>query len=419
MWLVEHGHSVEVFTIGSLDQPTPTITTVEQGGMLVHRLSFDIRAGDAFTNLYDNPLVGQYLAPILERGHFDLLHLVSGYLLGGQVIHTAHQAGIPVVLTLTEYFFMCPRLNLMHADSSLCVGPESDAKCSRCLLEDKRRFSYLQEAAPKMADAFWSLTQNAAFLRRKNEEVAARRQFMRDAFHQADLVIAPSHFILEKYAEFGYIPKHSVFIQHGVAQPDGFQKEEADPQPGSIRFGYIGQIKPHKGVDLITTAVVQLVDAGLPCSLQIWGRSQDNPDYYQRMQKSTTGYPAVRYCGPFEGTRVWNVLDGIDVLVVPSRWYENCPTVILEAFKMQIPVIATHIGGMAELVQPDKNGLTFALNDANDLSQQMRRLITEPGLLQKLKNGVPYIKSASEEVGEIFTQYEQLLAGRRPQSPDL
>lgn len=416
VWLAQHGHHVEVFTIGQLDQPAPEVSTAEQDGFLVHRLSFDIYAGSEFTNLYDNPLVGQALKPVLERGKFDIVHLISGYLLGGQVINTAHQLGVPVVVTLTEYFFMCPRLNLMHVDSSLCVGPDSDEKCSRCLLEGKRRFFYLKEAAPAMADTFWNMAQYASFARRKSSEVSDRHQVMAKAFHQADLIIAPSQFILDKYAEYGYVHPNTVMIRHGVDRPSHIAPKRTSEQPLHIHFGYMGQMKSHKGVDLTVTAIMELIKAGHACSLQLWGRSQDDPAYYSRMQKMTGGHYAVRFCGPFQGTQVFEVLENIDVLIVPSRWYENCPTVVLEAFKMRVPVIATHLGGMAELVENEKSGLTFTLNDAKDLVRQMRRVIEEPGLFQRLENGIPYVKDAAEEITEIFAQYERLLGGSSQQS---
>lgn len=416
-WLVEHGHHVEVFTTGEIHHKAPFLQTVQQNGMLVHRLSYEVRDGNEFLNMYNNPVIAAALKPILEEGHFDLLHLISGYLLGGQVIEVAKQMGLPVVLTLTEYYFMCPRLNLMHANYELCVGPEDDAKCSRCLLEDMRRFYYLQEAAPAMADAFWSVAQNAGFARRKGDEVSARRDYLMERLQQADIVIAPSRFILEKYAEYGYVHPDSVFIQHGVNRPQQYHSKDHSHDAEPVRFGFIGQIKSHKGVDLLTRAAKELLDEGLPISVDIWGRTHDSPGYYSRLKKQVAEYSSISFCGSFEGPRVWDVLEAIDVLVVPSRWYENCPTVILEAFKMNIPVIATNIGGMAELVQHETNGLTFALNSVSDLSAQMRRIVTEPGLLQRLRQGVPYVKTAAEEVREIYAQYERLLAKKRLQIP--
>ncbi|HEY9088254.1 MAG TPA: glycosyltransferase, partial [Anaerolineaceae bacterium] len=78
-WLVEHGHHVEVFTTGEIHHKAPFLQTVQQNGMLVHRLSYEVRDGNEFLNMYNNPVIAAALKPILEEGHFDLLHLISGY----------------------------------------------------------------------------------------------------------------------------------------------------------------------------------------------------------------------------------------------------------------------------------------------------------------------------------------------------
>lgn len=416
-WLTGHGNAVEVFTIGRLNDAATRLETVSQDGMLVHRLSFNIKAGeDPFRNTYDNPLVGEALRAILATGRFDLVHLVSGYLFAGQVIHTAHEHGLPVVLTLTEYYYLCPRLNLMHADSRLCTGPESDEKCARCLLEEKRRFRPIRQYAPALMDAYWSLAGNSSLLRDQIAEVQARRETLRSALDAVDLVIAPSRFIIEKHAEQGIDTSRYVFIQHGLDRPD-----EAIPRPtafprGRLRIGYTGQIKVHKGVDLLVEAAIGLLDAGREVEVQLWGNPDDQTGYASSLIEQTRSYPAIRWCGAFEGARAWEVLAGMDVLVVPSRWYENCPTVILEAFKMGIPVVATGIGGMAEMVQPGINGLSFRLNDAADLRDQLERLAGDPALLAQLRAGIPRVKTASEEVAEIFEQYQRVLPPARGSS---
>ncbi|MEZ4670776.1 MAG: glycosyltransferase [Anaerolineae bacterium] len=140
LWLVGQGHQVEVFAPEKLDDPNTRVESSTENGMVVHRFYYDVKQGDHFQNLYDDARVGQAFRKLLESNTYDVLHVVSGYLLGGQVIHTAREFGLPIVLTLTEFWFMCFRLNLLNAMNEMCVGPESDDKCARCALEDQRRF---------------------------------------------------------------------------------------------------------------------------------------------------------------------------------------------------------------------------------------------------------------------------------------
>ena len=98
----------------------------------------------------------------------------------------------------------------------------------------------------------------------------------------------------------------------------------------------------------------------------------------------------------------------MDMLIIPSRWYENSPTVILEAQTFGLPVITTRLGGMQELVQHEKSGLLFELNNAKDLRAQIQRLLHEPKLLAQLRSGIPKVPTVDEEVGTIYAHYQQL-----------
>ena len=98
----------------------------------------------------------------------------------------------------------------------------------------------------------------------------------------------------------------------------------------------------------------------------------------------------------------------LDVIVVPSTWYENCPNVILEAFAHQTPVLATNLGGMAEMVTDGRNGLLFARGDAAGLAGKIQRLIAEPDLLPALRNGIPAVKTFPQEVAEIEAIYQRI-----------
>ena len=99
--------------------------------------------------------------------------------------------------------------------------------------------------------------------------------------------------------------------------------------------------------------------------------------------------------------------------MVPSRWYENAPVVIYEAFAAKTPVIATDLGGMSEVVKHDKNGLLFELENLSDLAKQLRRLAEQPGLLEKLRGGIGPVKTVEDSMSEMEQLYEELVGVRR------
>jgi glycosyltransferase involved in cell wall biosynthesis len=410
LWLVGQGHQVEVFTCEKLDDSDTRVETRSENGIIVHRLYYDVKAGDYFQNLYDDARVGQAFRNLLEHNTYDVLHVVSGYLLGGQVIHTAKAFGLPVVLTLTEFWFMCFRLNLLTALNELCVGPETDAKCARCVLEDQRRFRLPAQQAPAVMDAFWSVAKHAPFARRQQTAVTRRRKSLMRAVAAADVVICPSRFLMKTFKAYGFETSHAQYVLYGIQHPPPEVRAAAreQRQSGMLRLGYVGQIKPHKGVDIITAAVRPLLDAGATLTVDIWGTTSGALDYGAALEKQTFSYAAIKWSGSYSSEQLWDVLGGFDVLIVPSRWYENSPTVILEAFALGIPVIATNLGSMPELVKHDVSGLLFEKDDAHDLRRQIKRLLDEPDLLPRLTAGIPHIPTIDDEIGALYKHYQRL-----------
>lgn len=409
-WLVAHEHHVEVFTCEKLDDPHTRVETTTENGIIIHRLNYDLKAGDYFQNLYDDPRVGTAFREVLAQNTFDVVHVVSGYLLGGQVIHAAKAAGIPVVLTLTEFWFMCFRLNLLKANNEMCVGPETDEKCMRCVMEDQRRFRLPADKAPAIMDAFWSVAKYAPFATKQTSAVTRRRETLMAAVAAADIVICPSYFLMNKFKEYGYATEKAEYLLYGIKQPSPEQRAKAKLQhaSGKLRIGYVGQIKIHKGVELITDAVMPLLDAGAALSLTVWGTKQGAVAYGDALETQTASYPDIHWSGSYKAEQLWDVLSGFDVLIVPSRWYENSPTVILEAFAMGIPVIATRLGSMPELVKHDESGLLFEKDDADDLRAQIKRLLDEADLLPRLRAGIPSVPTIDDEVGAFYAHYQTL-----------
>jgi glycosyltransferase involved in cell wall biosynthesis len=120
----------------------------------------------------------------------------------------------------------------------------------------------------------------------------------------------------------------------------------------------------------------------------------------------------VEFLGVYVESELHQVLRGLDVVVVPSQWYENSPNVILEALACRTPVIASNLGGMAELIQHGRNGLLFEAGNASDLAAQLGRLVEEPGLLDALRRGTGPVRSMDEEISELVGIYERAVGSR-------
>jgi glycosyltransferase involved in cell wall biosynthesis len=177
-----------------------------------------------------------------------------------------------------------------------------------------------------------------------------------------------------------------------------------------VRFGYIGALHPHKGIDLLLDAFRGLESRA---SLQIYGSAFGSPvseSYWRRIRSNQP--PNVFFHGAYENADVHKILATLDVIVVPSLWYENSPLTIQEAFAAGIPVITADRGGMAELVHHNVNGLNFRLGDANDLHEKLAQIVEHPNLVEHLKCGISAVKNIEQDAAEQRVRYGELIRSR-------
>jgi len=147
---------------------------------------------------------------------------------------------------------------------------------------------------------------------------------------------------------------------------------------------------------------------GSKFSLSIYGNLQSMPAYGDQLRTMAANMANVRFPGTYTHDQSADVFANIDVLVVPSLWYDF-PLVIYEAFATGTPVIATNLGGMAEAISHEASGLLFKPGDVEDLARQLRRILEEPDLLERLQAGIPPVKTIDEGVIEFEAIYRDLI----------
>ena len=151
--------------------------------------------------------------------------------------------------------------------------------------------------------------------------------------------------------------------------------------------------------------------------LQIYGffpGYDGHSDYEERLRWIASESRAIRFRGRYDPRDVFDVLAGVDVIVIPSIWWENSPLTVHEAFLAGVPIIAADEGGMAELVLDGKNGLLFGPGNADDLAQQLSRLQDDPDLLPALQAGITPVRGVAQEIDDLAAIYETALRQAQP-----
>ncbi len=329
---------------------------------------------------------------------------MGGYLISGRAVLVARQLGVPVVVTLVDFWYLCRRITMLRSDGRLSTLPIRASQCARCVGEERRRYRLPAQLAPALMDIYWRLQPQ------ESRRFQARQGFLLEALNQADLVIALSRFFQSVYAEAGLNQAHSVFLRQGFDAPeiqaDVLQKTA---RHGHLRIGYLGQIASHKGVHVLLQAVRQL--ANLPLTLQIYGDTSRFPAYARSLQQLRGDDARIQIGSVFSRSEdMTDLFRNLDVLVVPSIWYENSPNVILEALAHRTPVIVSDLGAMTELVQPEKNGLAFEPGNPQSLARQLARLVEQPELLTALTAGIGPVPTMADEINELELHYQHLVS---------
>jgi glycosyltransferase involved in cell wall biosynthesis len=404
-WLRNHGHDVYVVCVENIDIDDGHGLTYEDNpydGLPIRRVSFNLAATpDPFRWTYDNPWIGDHVRGYLAELAPDLLHLIGGYLMSGSTLRAASDSGIPSVVTLTDFWFLCPRITLLRSNGQLCAPPFEAVTCARCLGEERRRYRILGQIAPGPMHAFWQR------LPRRVAQMQMRMDYLQETLDHVNALISPSQFLRNLFIQAGVAAEQIIFLRQGrdfpALTPENLLKVPCE----HLRIGYMGQIAPHKGVHTLFEAVRQLPGAAL--EVKVYGNATRFPDYARRLNRITQQDSRLSLKGMYDRARISQVLQGLDVVTVPSMWYENSPNVILEAFAHRTPVVVSNLGRMAQLVEDNVNGLRFVPGDASSLAARLRQLIEEPDLLTRLQEGIRPVKSVAEEMTELLQVYDSVV----------
>ena len=294
----------------------------------------------------------------------------------------------PIVVTLHEYLSICNNHGQMvkTRNHALCTR-SSPAECNVCFAD----------IAP------------AQFMRRE--------LFLKSFFAECDAFVSPSHFLLERFAAWGLPREKLHMFENGLDGGEAAPARQAGRDGRRNRFGYFGQLTPFKGAKVLVEAVSRVpADIwGDDSTLNIFGGNLEvQPEAFQQEFKRLIQQAGrrVRFFGSYKSPDLPQLMREIDWVVVPSTWWENSPVVIQEAFFHGRPIITSDIGGMAEKIRHNVDGLHFRASSAESLVDRLVEAIRTPALWSKLRARIRKPVTAIEAAEQHLELYRQLL-GRR------
>jgi glycosyltransferase involved in cell wall biosynthesis len=310
-----------------------------------------------------------------EVVHF--MHLFWG--LSVRLPEIAQRYGARTVVTPTDFGLVCHRGQLVDWRMRNCTGQVTATDCARCVREPGE-----WDLAPARRRAQSALVNGIAMLGGlarvvTREEIEERQQAVREATRAVDHWIFPTQTLQSELRVRGIQPDAATQLYYGLDESE-YQGAREALGSSCTRFVYMSQYMPHKGLSCLMEAC-RLLQSRLPESVAEWSvdlYGNGTGARHKRYASEILGSPLPRRVtdhGPFEPLRAPEILASTDCVLVPSEWRENAPLTVLQARAGGVPVIASDMPGISEIVEHGKHGLLFPAGDARALAAAMGRVI--------------------------------------------
>jgi glycosyltransferase involved in cell wall biosynthesis len=357
---------------------------------------------------YDNHLAAGYFERILAAFEPDVAHFFHLNRLGVGLIDCAARAGIARFMTPTDFWLVCPTAQLLLGDGSFCAGPSAHGgNCLKHFAQNTQAgmVGRIARWLPDVgADLLIQLTQQGLLpVYPKRAEViaiAGRLPNNLARLNRLDGIIVPNKFMGDLLLRFGVPPEKVIEAAFGIDITPTPAVARSRIAGQALRIGFIGTLASYKGCHVVVDAFNRLPTAH--ATLQIYGREDEFPDYASKLRDNARNDPRIAFRGTFPNADIAQVFEALDVLVVPSLWYENTPLVVYSAQAAGCPIIASDLPGLSAVIEHDDNGLLFTAGESAELARQLLRLLEEDGLLRRLSANARPPKSTERYVDELL-----------------
>jgi len=326
----------------------------------------------------------------LKEHEPDVVHFHNTQpLISHRAYYIAREAGAAVVQTLHNYRMICPQGTFMR-DGKLCEdclgktvpwpaiqhGCYRDSRAASCVTVSNLVVHRLMGTYRKAVDAY----------------------------------IACSEFTRNKHIKAG-------FSAENLHVKPNFVSEEPDCGPGDGDFAfYLGRLSPEKGVKTLLEAWQQMPH---PVPLKIVGTGP----LYDWVKDQALRTPGVECLGWQNDEQVAQLMDAARFMILPSINFEGFPKTIVEAYAKCMPIVASNMGAMSDLIIHGQTGLHFEPGNAADLSQKVTELNADESRLREMRRAArnefetKYTKKRNLEIlTEIYKQ--ALQKARKPIAAD-
>lgn len=421
--LIGQGHTVHVLTGYPTEanlNDTERFDEYDIDGIHVYRFYHSYTPMGGQSSLleidYNNNLAAFYFEKILALFGPDLVHFFHLNRLGTGLIECAIRAKVCCFFTPTDFWSICPLGQLLLENGELCNGPsENSGNCLKHFIHATQRGGVVKLATllpTKLAGQLVRLTQQKVLpvYPRRQEVLALGNRLHTNVLRLNKLngIVAPNKFMQDFLVRHGVNEELIKVSSFGIRDAVATKILKESQHNSRLSIGFIGTLAPHKGCHILIDAFNRLPRES--AILKIYGKLDDFPEYTKKLVNLIGSQDSVSFCGAFPNSEIGKVLSGIDILVIPSTWYENTPLVLFSAQAAHRPVIVSDLPGLTDVVQHEKNGLVFKHGSSSDLADQLLRLINDINLYSRLARQAVVPKTIKSYTDELLGVWNSCIA---------
>ena len=331
----------------------------------------------------------------------DLAEVQAARGTGARVFVTTHSSALG---------YVCLRGTLMRFGEELCDGVIRPRTCAACALHARgvgRIVASAAAAVPpstaRQLDRFDTPLGTALGL---PAYIERRQRRQRELFESIDrffvLTNRAREMLLANGAPAGRVALNRLGVDADIAR--GVARSRT--APASITVGFLGRFDPLKGLDDLFDAI-EMLPSSVPVRFDIRGVQDQaaSATLMARALQLAAKDSRVTLGGPVSRACIASVITSWDVMVCPGKSLEGGPTVALEALALGTPVIATNVGGIAELLSDGVNGALVPPGNAQLLAETIERVSANPSILDAWRAGLPPVRTMDDVAEDYLREY--------------
>lgn len=352
-------------------------------------------------------------ADILNRIKPDIVHLHDfGRDVNLRHLEQCQSSGAKTVMTYHSPGQSCLQREMLFGGTTVCDGEIKLDRCTECRLAVQGIPSYIRKPLSKLSLPLKPVENKLSRALTSRQMTAHFASAWKDLVARIDAIHVQAHWIVD-VMKINNVPEEKIaYFRSGLPLAPFTVPARSRRQPGTpLKVIMLGRCEIIKGQETLIDAVQRLPSTAM-IEVSFFGSYWETTPYGQRCLAKIQGDARFHPPRKLPHQEIVAQLATSDLLAVPSHWMETGPLVVLEAFALQVPVVGSNRGGIAELVQHGVNGLLFETGNIHGLQSILQNAIDKPELLEDMRSNITPPRLMADTAADTATLYRKLIASR-------